>query len=500
MLLDSRRCGSATPGFRIEARGATVYIDPYRVPGRRAAGRPDPDHPRPLRPLLARRTSSGSRTTGRGWSRRRRRRAGRRAGARRSRRASAGARARPRHRRRARSPPTTPRSATPTATLFHPREAGWVGFDLNVRGERLYHSGDTDVIPEMDAVVGRRRRAAAGQRHLRDDRRRGGRGGAPDPAAGRGADALGRAHRHARADAEAFAEPARCDGPDHWSPLALARLAMRRRLRSSRALRPLAWGAVAVGVAAPLVRHRLRLRRRSSPRSACRRRSRSRWRLRARALRDAGIYALQMWAYYAHYDMPDDDPERAAARARGSTTRSRSTALIGGGELPTARLQRALGRPGRGAAARPRAVDASTGLVPRPARHGRLPAAVPPRQVRRARAALIGGDLRPRPASSTGRSRRRRPGTRPRPAGSRRCGGSWSRPASASGKRLWRPLYDSLEGNPFAAMPSLALRHIGHGRPRALGGRPGAGRAGLGLRPDARLRPGLPRASTTSST
>lgn len=38
--------------------------------------------------------------------------------------------------------------------VFHPREAGWVGFDLNVRGERLYHSGDTDVIPEMDAVVG----------------------------------------------------------------------------------------------------------------------------------------------------------------------------------------------------------------------------------------------------------------------------------------------------------------------------------------------------------
>ncbi|MGI9081717.1 MAG: MBL fold metallo-hydrolase [Thermoleophilaceae bacterium] len=38
--------------------------------------------------------------------------------------------------------------------LFHPREAGWVGFDLNVRGERVYHSGDTDVIPEMDSVVG----------------------------------------------------------------------------------------------------------------------------------------------------------------------------------------------------------------------------------------------------------------------------------------------------------------------------------------------------------
>jgi L-ascorbate metabolism protein UlaG (beta-lactamase superfamily) len=37
---------------------------------------------------------------------------------------------------------------------FHPRAAGGVGFDLNVRGERLYHAGDTDVIPEMDAVVG----------------------------------------------------------------------------------------------------------------------------------------------------------------------------------------------------------------------------------------------------------------------------------------------------------------------------------------------------------
>jgi len=38
--------------------------------------------------------------------------------------------------------------------VFHPREAGWVGFDVNVRGERLYHAGDTDVIPEMDTVVG----------------------------------------------------------------------------------------------------------------------------------------------------------------------------------------------------------------------------------------------------------------------------------------------------------------------------------------------------------
>src|SRR3954464_14029688 len=38
--------------------------------------------------------------------------------------------------------------------VFHPREAGGVGYDVNVRGERLYHAGDTDVIPEMDAVAG----------------------------------------------------------------------------------------------------------------------------------------------------------------------------------------------------------------------------------------------------------------------------------------------------------------------------------------------------------
>jgi L-ascorbate metabolism protein UlaG (beta-lactamase superfamily) len=37
---------------------------------------------------------------------------------------------------------------------FHPREAGGVGYELRVGGERLYHCGDTDVIPEMDDVAG----------------------------------------------------------------------------------------------------------------------------------------------------------------------------------------------------------------------------------------------------------------------------------------------------------------------------------------------------------
>jgi L-ascorbate metabolism protein UlaG (beta-lactamase superfamily) len=38
--------------------------------------------------------------------------------------------------------------------VFHPRDAGWVGYELNLWGERLYHSGDTDVIPEMDEAAG----------------------------------------------------------------------------------------------------------------------------------------------------------------------------------------------------------------------------------------------------------------------------------------------------------------------------------------------------------
>jgi len=36
--------------------------------------------------------------------------------------------------------------------LFHPREAGHVGFVLTVGGRRIYHAGDTDNIPEMAAI------------------------------------------------------------------------------------------------------------------------------------------------------------------------------------------------------------------------------------------------------------------------------------------------------------------------------------------------------------
>jgi L-ascorbate metabolism protein UlaG (beta-lactamase superfamily) len=37
---------------------------------------------------------------------------------------------------------------------FHPRESGWVGYVITTGGSRIYHSGDTDVIPEMDQAAG----------------------------------------------------------------------------------------------------------------------------------------------------------------------------------------------------------------------------------------------------------------------------------------------------------------------------------------------------------
>ena len=35
---------------------------------------------------------------------------------------------------------------------FHPRENNWMGFVVELGGEAIYYSGDTDVIPEMEAL------------------------------------------------------------------------------------------------------------------------------------------------------------------------------------------------------------------------------------------------------------------------------------------------------------------------------------------------------------
>lgn len=35
---------------------------------------------------------------------------------------------------------------------FHPQESGYVGFILTLEGQRIYHAGDTDSIPEMESI------------------------------------------------------------------------------------------------------------------------------------------------------------------------------------------------------------------------------------------------------------------------------------------------------------------------------------------------------------
>jgi membrane-associated phospholipid phosphatase len=63
-------------------------------------------------------------------------------------------------------------------------------------------------------------------------------------------------------------------------------------------------------------------------------------------VRDASVCALQMWAYLAAYEMPNDDHDALAARAhvRYPITVDR---ILGLGQTPTARLQRRFARPGR---------------------------------------------------------------------------------------------------------------------------------------------------------
>ena len=223
-------------------------------------------------------------------------------------------------------------------------------------------------------------------------------------------------------------------------------------MRSSRALRSLAWGAVVVGVAAPLARHRLCLKPQTvtalsfqAPIALALATPRTR-------LRDAGIYALQMWAYYAHYDMPDDDPDALLARTRVDYP-IRVDRMIGCGETPTTRLQRALSTPGE-----VRRHDLALAMVhwawfaiP----HGTCAYLLlrhPERFPRGAALTAATFDLGlvvywavptapPWYAAETGRME---PVRRLMVEAGEKF---W--------KRMWEPLYDGLEGNPFAAMPSL---------------------------------------------
>jgi hypothetical protein len=118
------------------------------------------------------------------------------------------------------------------------------------------------------------------------------------------------------------------------------------RLTTSTAIRAAAGAALAAGIAAPLVRRRLKLSppvvlatAASAPVALCVLFPRSR-------ARDVGTCLLQMWAYVAGYEMPNDDPDALERRVRVAYP-VRFDRAVGLGTTPTLRLQRAFGRPGR---------------------------------------------------------------------------------------------------------------------------------------------------------
>jgi membrane-associated phospholipid phosphatase len=168
--------------------------------------------------------------------------------------------------------------------------------------------------------------------------------------------------------------------------------------------------------------------------------------------RDVAVYALQMWAYFAHFDMPDDNPEDLLRRLKVDYP-IRVDTVLGGGTPPTIRLQRALGRPGRVGVhdVALSCVHWSWFGVP----HGSLLYILVCHPELFPRSALLIAScfdlgcvvywlLPTAPPWWAGANGNMAPVRRIMAETGERF---W--------KRLWRPLYHSLEGNPFAAMPSL---------------------------------------------
>jgi len=217
-------------------------------------------------------------------------------------------------------------------------------------------------------------------------------------------------------------------------------------------LRRLAVIAAAVGAAAPVLRHHVRL-----PKPVV---SALAWQTplaiavafpRTR-LRDAAIYGAQMWAYVAHYEMPNDDPEGLLARVRVNYPVAVDR-VLGAGDLPNVRLQRSLGRPGE---VLPHdtflsAVHWSWFFFP----HGSIAYILLRHRGRFERSAVLMAatfDLGcivywVLPTAPPWWARRESQNGRVRRIMVEAGESFWG--------RLWEPLYDSLGGNPFAAMPSL---------------------------------------------
>lgn len=118
-------------------------------------------------------------------------------------------------------------------------------------------------------------------------------------------------------------------------------------MRGSKAIRTAAWGLVAAGIAAPLLRKRvnapplvLQAVAFGAPVGLCVAVRRSR-------TRDVTMCALQMWAYLAAYKTPHDDPDSQQSRVHIDYPIDVDR-VLGLGELPTVRLQRAFAKVGVG--------------------------------------------------------------------------------------------------------------------------------------------------------
>jgi membrane-associated phospholipid phosphatase len=106
-----------------------------------------------------------------------------------------------------------------------------------------------------------------------------------------------------------------------------------------------AWALLATGVAAPALRRRLRLPAPVAMTAAGLAPVAALVALPRRRSRAVAVCALNMWAYLAAYEMPNDDPERLQARVRVQYPITIDRAL-GLGTTPTLRLQRGFSTPG----------------------------------------------------------------------------------------------------------------------------------------------------------
>jgi membrane-associated phospholipid phosphatase len=231
-----------------------------------------------------------------------------------------------------------------------------------------------------------------------------------------------------------------------------------RAVRSLPGLRAVAWTVVAAGIAAPLARRRVRLPPAAvlglagaAPFALCVARPRTR-------ARDAGTVMLQMWAYVAAYEMPADDPEALERRVRVDYP-VRADRALGLGVPPGVRLQGRWARPDEPFRAWEKVLVWSHWmwfLVP----HGTVAYFLLTHHDRFERAAVltyatfdvgvIGYWLVPTapPWYAAEHGRLEAEGTPPLQRMMVRYGEEfWA--------ERWASLYDSLAGNPLAAMPSL---------------------------------------------